>query len=739
MKFDVSFNNCYGIETLKYEFCFNDKPIIVHAPNGTFKTSFCKTIHDIINGLTPQDQVSKTSGTASILINGRAASSNQIILYYNVNTSKYDGIIEKSKALLLNQNLRNELEAVEQPYKQQLDSLVTEIKKDSGFKDDANLRNHLLKTFDVATIDELIKYLHRHLKRFKAIPFTLENYSHYFTSDIEKILQSQKTKTLIKKYESLCKKASKRISFIQNDIFDVQDFLYIANTLEEKNYFMPGNSIKLVGKKTIKNNDDLKKIKNEINKILSSDPTISSNFQILQDSIKNKRGGSKLSNNIKGNHLIAGYYCDYSGFEKKYFLSLFKKYYNDVCNAYALKANYDKKLKAIRKKASKDVTIWGKTVDVFNTRFDNKYSLEIVNKPDAVLGISDVSLLFKYKDNSIDYVVQLEDLYDKILSEGEKRAFLLLDIIFDIEKFKIEGKQKLLIFDDIADALDYTNKHCIIEYLKEIAENSLFDVLLLTHNFDFYRHFGKKVGLSHNNALFAGNDGKGNITIENGGYLNNLFLYLKVQAEKPNSLNSALALIPFARTNVENRHKSQNEYLLDKNYLKYTKMLHYRPNGGPNITGNSLYKLFSEDISIKADSLRNNSSRIYKIIYNQALAISSSTQINQKIEEKIVMSIALRIYGEKYMFKRLKSKRSSISPNFDFDKAEFGNTLGEFRKIFEEREKEIKILDSISILTPMEIHVNGFAYEPLIDYSITRLRTLFKELISFAPESILYK
>ena len=41
--------------------------------------------------------------------------------------------------------------------------------------------------------------------------------------------------------------------------------------------------------------------------------------------------------------------------------------------------------------------------------------------------------------------------------------------------------------DDIADSFDYKNKYAIIEYLNGLAQRPGIDLLVLTHNFDFYR------------------------------------------------------------------------------------------------------------------------------------------------------------------------------------------------------------------------------------------------------------
>lgn len=54
-----------------------------------------------------------------------------------------------------------------------------------------------------------------------------------------------------------------------------------------------------------------------------------------------------------------------------------------------------------------------------------------------------------------------------VLSQGEKRALYILNIIFEIEARKELDQKTILIIDDIADSFDYKNKYAIIEYLKK--------------------------------------------------------------------------------------------------------------------------------------------------------------------------------------------------------------------------------------------------------------------------------
>ena len=54
----------------------------------------------------------------------------------------------------------------------------------------------------------------------------------------------------------------------------------------------------------------------------------------------------------------------------------------------------------------------------------------------------------------------------KVLSQGEKKALYVLNILFEIEVRKKAKQDTLLIVDDIADSFDYKNKYAIIPYLK---------------------------------------------------------------------------------------------------------------------------------------------------------------------------------------------------------------------------------------------------------------------------------
>ena len=77
----------------------------------------------------------------------------------------------------------------------------------------------------------------------------------------------------------------------------------------------------------------------------------------------------------------------------------------------------------------------------------------------------------------------------------------------------------------------------------------------------------------------------------------------------------------------------------------------------------------------------------------------------------------------------------SCLPNFNVDNIEFNQT----RELFEEYSKNhdneiVGILDKVNLMTPENIHMNAFMYEPLIDMSFNHLKTLYDEVIGLLEE-----
>lgn len=60
-------------------------------------------------------------------------------------------------------------------------------------------------------------------------------------------------------------------------------------------------------------------------------------------------------------------------------------------------------------------------------------------------------------------------------------------MIFEVQRREKARQETLIVVDDIADSFDYQNKYAIIQYLKDISEDKLCKLIIMTHNFDFFR------------------------------------------------------------------------------------------------------------------------------------------------------------------------------------------------------------------------------------------------------------
>ena len=157
-------------------------------------------------------------------------------------------------------------------------------------------------------------------------------------------------------------------------------------------------------------------------------------------------------------------------------------------------------LKNLREIAKNETTDWKRAIDLFKERFYVPFVIEPANQDDVILNQDLPSFRYIFSDNRGEKEIAKNNLLD-VLSTGEKRAYYILNMIFQILVAQKEGREKLVVLDDISESFDYKNKYAIIEYISDISEyinsngKKNFKILLLTHNFDFYRTVEKTESL----------------------------------------------------------------------------------------------------------------------------------------------------------------------------------------------------------------------------------------------------
>lgn len=339
--------------------------------------------------------------------------------------------------------------------------------------------------------------------------------------------------------------------------------------------------------------------------------------------------------------------------------------------------------------------------------------MDIKNKDDVILKDDVPAIEFIFKDGDDEKIFKDKKELLEILSTGERRALYILNVIFEVEARKKDENETLFVIDDIADSFDYKNKYAIIEYLKYMSEIDKFFMLILTHNFDFFRTAQSRGISSYDQCLIAiKNDSE--VKLEQAEYLKNPFIrdWKKSLSDNKKLVSS----IPFVRNIAEYTQGYDND-----DYVLLTSVLHVKDNT-ENLTLQDIKTVFENNIKNLSFPDENLDRKVLDLIFATAdECLSADEGIN--LENKIVLSIAIRIKAEQFM----KSKITDEQFLKDLNKAlnQTWNLLKKYEEEFNNEKENIEILKRVNLITPENIHINSFMYEPILDMGDGELRELY--------------
>ncbi len=501
----------------------------------------------------------------------------------------------------------------------------------------------------------------------------------------------------------------------------------IRKSLEKDCFFVRNNQLVLAGADIVSNTDALENKISEIESAIRQIPELQAIENLLSDA-----KGMSLKDVIETHPEIVEFLSldQLPVFRKALWLSYIsdnQRLFDDLYDKYCA-LSHEIATVAL------DDTPWKQALDIFDKRFTVPYSMEISNLKGAIIGESIPQIKFSFKKGdrtvSIDRA-KLDEL--DTLSQGEKRALYLLNIIFDIEQIRAAGREKLLIIDDIADSFDYKNKYAIIEYLYELAQENQFYLLILSHNFDFYRTISSRLNLKRENKLTANTDGT-IIAIAQEHYQNQPFEQWK---QNPKTKN-VLALIPFVRNLIE-FGRDQDVSQTGSDFLFLTALLHKKLNSQLITFGQilPLYQVYNGITTFQpevqlADSVLDS---LYSVCDELTVA-------DTLLENKIVLAMAIRHRAEEYMLQQINQFHGRISwkirrQNYSGTSSDFLTAVASMTnqtrellngyKQFGEPDS-IAVLNEVSIMTPENIHLNSFMYEPLLDMDVIELLDLYNRI-----------
>lgn len=717
-KLKVELANCYGIKALKAEFDFTQhKAFAIYAPNGVMKSSLAHTFKDLAEGVASKDVIFPARKSVRNINdeNGAAVAKDNVLV-----VAPYDEVLghtEKTSTLLVHAKLRKEYEDLHTEIDKAKEVFLKALKEQSKSKRD--LEKEISSTFTKSDSE-----FYRALIRIKDEvegqepgPYADVLYDIIFDDKVQAALNTKDAKTAIKDYVEKYNELIAKSTYFKKDTFDYYNAGQIAKNLADNGFFNAKHTVKLNAAESIEitSQKQLEELIAKEKEAISKDADLRKKFSDLEKLLMKNAQTRDFYGYLTNHEKLLPGLANLDALKEdlwKAYIAAKKELYLDLIQKYQAT---EKRKREIEEEAGKQHTDWQRVIDIFNDRFFVPFKLVAKNRIAVILGNEPIlSLGFTFDDGTESASVEKTTLM-QALSTGEKKALYILNIIFEVEARIKEGQHTLMVVDDIADSFDYKNKYAIIQYLMDIAERPNFQEVLLTHNFDFFRTVNSRF-VKYSGCLMAEKSAAG-ITLKQASGIKNVF----VNDWKENFYADAkkkIASIPFIRNLVEYTRGEA-----DPDYVKLTSLLHWKADTAAITTGD-LDTIYNKMFGTSGNSPEA-AKPVADLITEQAtLCVTAVDGIN--FENKIVLSVAIRLGAEKFMVAKIADPVfvNGITAN------QSQPLLKEFTKRFSSEIENIQVLQRVVLMTPENIHLNSFMYEPILDMSDDHLRKLYRDVLA---------
>lgn len=209
------------------------------------------------------------------------------------------------------------------------------------------------------------------------------------------------------------------------------------------------------------------------------------------------------------------------------------------------------------------------------------------------------------------------------------------------------------------------------------------------------------------------------LTLKEEKYQKNPFLYWKQHFHNAEYSTFLIASIPFVRNLAECLGD-------ENNFNKLTNLLHVKEDT-LTMTVKNLEDVYKQIIRNQENlALPNPDKSVYNLIKETAATIMGRDEVNMELDDKIVLAIAIRLTAEQYIIGKIQNDEfvRSITKNAT------NQLIHKYKELFPQNTDIIKVLNQVNIMTPENIHVNSFMYEPILDMSNHHLKTLYTKVLA---------
>lgn len=708
---ETNLEYCYGIKKLEYNFDFKNRTFSIYAPNGVMKTSFAKTFDDYSKEENTSDLAFPERNTIRHIKADAAEIHPADVLVIESYNEDYKS--ERISTLLANKHLKQEYDDIHKEINKAKADLIKKLKQLSGLTGRIdNIEKTIEDTFGKPFFDFIVEIEGEVLKS-DPLPYHAIKYGLIFNDKVTGFLETKDFKNAIQEYIEKYDELIERSPYLGKD-FKFYHAENVQKQLVSNNFFKGGHSVNLFdGTKDSKcsSDEELQSVLNEEKRKILNDDVLQNRFDVIDKKLSNKEL-REFRDHLLDNKEILPELTNLNEFSKRIWFAYLVDQKDLLAELVRKYKDGQEEIKELLEKAKNEKTEWAEVIRIFNNRFTHlPFHLDIKNKEDVILK-GDVETIEFIFDDGVDQknFDKKSDLL-KILSTGEKRALYILNIIFEVEVRKKEEGNTLFIIDDIANSFDYKNKHAIIDYLKYMSNIESFYLIILTHNFDFLRTIeNRHIVPSHQCLMAVKYDDHIKLEVFDRSVIRNPFNRWKGQLNDDMKL---IASIPFVRNIEEFTYgiKDNNDYFL------LTSILHYKEDTEELKLSDleAIYKKNFGDINFPQSG-----KQIFDLILEAAdFCLEADEGIN--LENKIVLSIAIRLLAEKYM-------TDKITDIGEIKSDQNWVLLQKYEQEYNNERNNIEILRRVNLITPANIHINSFMYEPILDMGDGELRELYKDV-----------
>lgn len=714
----VDLQNCYGIKALKHEFDFSGKPAwAIYAPNGVMKTSLAETFLDASVPKDSQDRIFPgRKASRSIKDEAGIEIEGERVLVVRSYDAEY-GLSEKHCTLLVSADLRRESEQLEARVETDREAFLKALRTQADSKRDFAQEISLAVTRRGNRFEEGVLGLQPLIERQVDAPYADVKYEIVFHEKVVKALEDADLMASIEEFIALYNKLLAASNYFRKGTFDYYNAGQIAKTLAGQGFFDAEHTVNLYASGVaveVKDQKQLMKIIEDEKSAILENPELQKKFDKVQKKLEGNTDLRDFYHYLQDNVAVLSKMDNIEAFRQDVLRSYIKANEEVFSNLIRTIAEVEQRRKEIIEEARKQTTAWDKVLEEFNERFHVPFELIASNKYPVMLGQEDKPILsFKYHDETGETEIS-EDALLKVLSMGERRALYLINVIFEVRRRMKDEVETLVVVDDIADSFDYNNKYAIIQYLQDITKDRRMKIIIMTHNFDFFRTVESRF-VDYPNCLMATRDQNG-ITLSPATGIRNVTSDWKKNFFKDS--RKQIASIPFLRNIVEMTVGKS-----DPRYLTLTSMLHLKESTDTLTLGDldSIFNSLCEPAGASPEPGR----KVIDLIFAEAdaalVAGGAAT-----LETKIVLAIGVRLTAEQFIIKKIADDAFVAS----ITKHQTRKLIERFREQFPDEDAALRVLDRVELMTPENIHVNAFMYEPIIDMSESHLRKLYEDVKS---------